>query len=142
MSSTWHDILTPQLWRSIDDRDYAWTRILKDHDSADENDGKDIDWFRTIFKKYGRHILHLRTTWSVVINAASEGGTCTNLQSLRIHNISETKTDKEKDEEDLVREYRRKKERRQRAVDQPLLSPIFDNILTPREAGLRPERRQ
>ncbi|KAK3840277.1 MAG: hypothetical protein JOS17DRAFT_726628, partial [Linnemannia elongata] len=138
----WHDIFIPQLWRAIDDRDYAWTRILMDHDSADENNGKDIIWLRAIFKKYGRHIFHLRTTWSVVINAASEGGTCTNLQSLRIHDISETRTNEEEDEEDLVREYRRKKERRQRAVDQPLLSPIFENILKPWEAGWRSERRQ
>ncbi|KAF9125859.1 hypothetical protein BGW39_007099 [Mortierella sp. 14UC] len=138
----WHGIFISSLWRSIDDRDLAWTRILEAHDCPDKHGGKDINWLNDIFKKYGRHILHLRTTWSVIINAASAGGTCTNLRSLHVNKLYQTRTSKEKLEWRRIERSQRTEDQSRVAAIGPLISPIFDRILSPRSAGGRSLQQQ
>ncbi|KAG0196482.1 hypothetical protein BGX33_001596, partial [Mortierella sp. NVP41] len=51
----------------------------KDRDSDLD---KDRDWLLAVFKKYGHHIRELRIKHAQVLEAVSQGGTCTGLLSL------------------------------------------------------------
>jgi len=93
----WNRHFIPKLWHTIDDRLQSWDRILytchRHHDDFVANsslsddypiDGKDQDWFRKIFSKYGQHIRKLNVGWLILVDAAASSGVCTNLQELEI----------------------------------------------------------
>ncbi|KAF9093999.1 hypothetical protein BGX23_002624 [Mortierella sp. AD031] len=85
----------PSLWRSIDDSTHSWPYILgqitnprsptTSNDTTNNRDSdldKDRDWLLVVFKKYGQHIRDLKIQCALVLDAASQGCTCTELHSL------------------------------------------------------------
>ncbi|KAF9120918.1 hypothetical protein BGW39_010990 [Mortierella sp. 14UC] len=92
VSQAWNKEFIPHLWETIDDRLYSWPRILDRHDARSSKHNKDKAWIRATFAKHAHHIRHLRVQWKVILTAVTYAKTCTNLRSLRIGDLSCTKT--------------------------------------------------
>ncbi|KAG0281256.1 hypothetical protein BGZ95_005626 [Linnemannia exigua] len=70
VSREWNSVLVPHLWSDIDDRLYAWPRILGLDNLCYRRPGTE-DWVREIFKKYYRHIRHLHIRSAILVSAAA-----------------------------------------------------------------------
>ncbi|OAQ28287.1 hypothetical protein K457DRAFT_138752 [Linnemannia elongata AG-77] len=148
----WNHLLTPWLWRSIDDSEYSWPTILSNHKNPESQGDKDADWIRAIFAKYGHHIRELTSQWGVILEVANTSGTCNHLESLRIGDLSTSKT-RDDDANNSgsnagangvpVHRYDGPgPDRHREAATGPLLSPIFEGILEPHQAQHRTVARQ
>ncbi|KAF9334213.1 hypothetical protein BGZ91_010935 [Linnemannia elongata] len=144
---TWHQTLTPFLWHTIDDRLLAWPRILASHDtftpSSSSPGVKGYFWILSGFTRYGHLIRHLRLSWRVLVDIAFETGVCTQLESLETFNLALNRTKKEQEElrrlsnlsiADGGLTY---DQRRNVAVEGPLLSPNFEGVFSPSEIEWR-----
>ncbi|OAQ28304.1 hypothetical protein K457DRAFT_138763 [Linnemannia elongata AG-77] len=106
----WNSTLIPILWHTIDDSTPAWDTILRrcaDPKTTDQSylkpeaglvkesdEGKDREWVRGVFWKYGRFVRKLTVQWPMVLEAVSlaavavaddgGGGGCKNLESLTL----------------------------------------------------------
>ncbi|KAF9088174.1 hypothetical protein BGX29_000403 [Mortierella sp. GBA35] len=154
----WNDLLTPWLWRTIDDSAHSWPTILANHKNPEQQGHKDADWIRAIFAKYGHHIRELTSQWGVILEVANMSGTCNRLESLSVGDLSTSKTldDKEDDAHtgaidsngdssngtEIYRYRGPRQESHHEAVTGPLLSPIFEGVLTPHQAQYRTVARQ
>lgn len=153
----WNHLLTPWLWRSIDDSEHSWPTILSNHKNPESQGNKDADWIRAIFVKYGHHIRELTSQWGVILEVANTSGTCNHLESLRIGDLSASKTRDDITEGNnnnnsgnnagangvSVHRYEGPgPDRNREAVIGPLLSPIFEGILEPLQAQHRTVARQ
>lgn len=157
----WNHLLTPWLWRSIDDSEHSWPAILRNHKNPESQGDKDTDWIRAIFAKYGHHIRELTSQWGVILEVANTSGTCNHLESLRIGDLSISKTRDDDDDDNsnnnssssssneagtnanAVLRYEGPGQRPQHeASTGPLLSPIFEGVLEPRQAQHRTVARQ
>ncbi|KAF9949577.1 hypothetical protein BGZ65_007219, partial [Modicella reniformis] len=101
VNNQWNIQFIPKLWHTIDDSLQSWERILFTYHSDPNNlhvrsrlsawapssitDGKDEDWIRGIFAKYGHHIRRLKVHWIILVDAASTSGVCTDIQDLEIN---------------------------------------------------------
>ncbi|KAF9910529.1 hypothetical protein EC991_006347 [Linnemannia zychae] len=92
VSKAWNEEFIPYLWESIDDCLHSWPKILNRHDAKSSRHNKDEAWIRATFAKHAHHIRYLRVQWKVVLAAVAYAKTCTNLLSLRIGDLSSTKT--------------------------------------------------
>ncbi|KAK3830356.1 MAG: hypothetical protein J3R72DRAFT_528047 [Linnemannia gamsii] len=91
VNHTWNRLFTPSLWQTIDDSTGIWVDILQETPQRDtpicpstlasEKKARN-DWLFSIFAKYGHHIQHLKIRFLIILQAASEGGTCKGLKSL------------------------------------------------------------
>ncbi|KAF9156798.1 hypothetical protein BG015_001130 [Linnemannia schmuckeri] len=152
----WNHLLTPWLWRSIDDSEHSWPIILNNHKNPESQGDKDTDWIRAIFTKYGHHIRELTSQWGVILEVANTSGTCNHLESLRIGDLSTSKT-----WDDIVHGNNNSSgynadatgvtvhryqgpgpDPRHEAAIGPLLSPIFEGLLNPHPAQHRTVARQ
>ncbi|KAF9538826.1 hypothetical protein EC957_006174 [Mortierella hygrophila] len=144
---TWHQILAPFLWNTIDDRLLAWPRILASHDtftlSSSSPGVKGYFWIQSGFTRYGHLIRHLRLSWRVLVDIAFGTGVCTRLESLETFNLALHRTRKEQEElrrlsnlsiADGGMTY---DQRRNAAVEGPLLSPDFEGVFSPSEIEWR-----
>ncbi|KAK3830358.1 MAG: hypothetical protein J3R72DRAFT_456001 [Linnemannia gamsii] len=94
VNHTWNRLFTPSLWQTIDDTTGIWIDILQEKPQkgtpicpstlASEKKARN-DWLFGIFAKYGHHIRHLKIRFLIVLQAASEGGTCKGLKSLEFN---------------------------------------------------------
>ncbi|KAK3816096.1 MAG: hypothetical protein J3Q66DRAFT_192325 [Benniella sp.] len=100
VNSHWNKCFIPKLWHTIDDTLQSWEQILftchsdpsqivthsklSSFKPSSVTDGKDEDWLRAIFAKYGQYIRKLKIHWAILVDAASTSGVCTNLQDLEI----------------------------------------------------------
>ncbi|KAF9929257.1 hypothetical protein FBU30_001739 [Linnemannia zychae] len=80
----WNQQFIPALWRTIDDRLFSWSAILKPISLYETHNNLGTEWLRSIFKKYGQHIRQLTIFWAITFVAAEESGTVTQLDSLTI----------------------------------------------------------
>ncbi|KAG0375022.1 hypothetical protein BGX24_009640 [Mortierella sp. AD032] len=158
----WEYLLTPWLWRSIDDSKYSWPAILTKHKDPEAQGGKDKEWIRAIFTKYGHHIRKLTSQWGVILEIANLSGVCGQLESLRTGDFSTSKTWDDSNDgstnggssggsgtnADLegggmtVYRYQVRTERDHPAVTGPLISPIFKSVLAPHQSQFRTIARQ
>ncbi|KAF8945504.1 hypothetical protein BGZ47_002506 [Haplosporangium gracile] len=151
----WNHLLIPWLWRSIDDSEHSWPTILSNHKNPESQGDKDADWIRAIFTKYGHHIRELASQWGVILEVANTSSTCNHLESLRIGDLSTSKTwDDNVDENNsngnnvdangvTVHRYQGPgPDPRHEAAIGPLLSPIFEGLLGPHRAQHRTVARQ
>ncbi|KAG0280239.1 hypothetical protein BGZ95_010838 [Linnemannia exigua] len=153
----WKYLLTPWLWRSIDDSKYSWPDILTKHKDPEAQGHKDKEWIRAIFAKYGHHIRELTSQWGVILEIANLSGVCGQLESLRTGDLSTSKTrDDYADNSAIgggtnagseggsmtVYRYQGRTEPQQEAATGPLISPIFEGILAPRQSQYRTLARQ
>ncbi|KAG0298919.1 hypothetical protein BGZ96_004226 [Linnemannia gamsii] len=155
----WNHLLTPWLWRSIDDSENSWPVILSNHKNPESIGDKDTDWIRANFAKYGHHIRELTSQWGVILEVANTCGTCNHLESLRIGDLSLSKTRDDNHDSsnnnsssgshgtgtntNTVPRYEGPGLRPlNEATTGPLLSPIFEGILQPRQAQHRTVARQ
>lgn len=145
---TWHQTFTPFLWHTIDDRLYAWPRLLAIHDTFTSPGLKGYFRILSAFTRYGHHIRHLRLSWRTLIDIAFVAGSCTQLQSLSTFNLAVNRTTREQEEirrllnlsvEDGGQTY---DERRNLAVEGPLLSPEFAGVFSPSEIHCRSLQQQ
>ncbi|KAG0298907.1 hypothetical protein BGZ96_004214 [Linnemannia gamsii] len=146
----WHQTLTPFLWHTIDDRLYAWPRLLATHDTFTLNCPGFKGYFRILsaFTRYGHHIRHLRLSWRALIDIVFVAGSCTQLQSLSTFNLAVNRTTKEREE---IRRLANLSidnggltydEHRNLAVEGPLLSPEFAGVFSPSEIEWRSVQEQ
>ena len=100
VNSHWNKRFIPKLWHTIDDTLQSWEQILftchsdpcqlvthsklRSFKPSSVTDGKDEDWLRAVFAKYGQYIRKLKIHWAILVDAASTSGVCTNLQDLEI----------------------------------------------------------
>ncbi|KAG0216292.1 hypothetical protein B0O80DRAFT_524273 [Mortierella sp. GBAus27b] len=89
VNSQWNEYFIPKLWHTIDDRLQSWEKILgaihsTGHAIPPVAEGKDEDWIRRIFTKYGHHVRRLHLKWPLLVDAIGSTGSCTNLQDLKI----------------------------------------------------------
>ncbi|KAG0322805.1 hypothetical protein BGZ97_003744 [Linnemannia gamsii] len=155
----WNQLLTPWLWRSIDDTKHSWPSILSNHRNPESHGDKDADWIRAIFAKYGHHIRELTSRWGIILEVANTSGTCNHLESLCIDDLSISRTWDDNNSindnssggssneagtnANTVHRYEGPGLRpHQEATRGPLLSPIFEGILEPRQAQHRTVARQ
>lgn len=151
----WNHLLTPWLWRSIDDSEHSWPTILSNHKNPESQGDKDTDWVHAIFAKYGHHIRELTSQWGVILEVANTSGTCNHLESLRIGDLSASRTRDDIADgnnnsvnhagasgESVHRYEGPSLHRSHEAVIGPLLSPIFEGILEPHQAQYRTVARQ
>ncbi|KAF9540898.1 hypothetical protein EC957_003645 [Mortierella hygrophila] len=152
----WNHLLTPWLWRSIDDSEHSWPTILRNHKNPESQGDKDADWIRAIFAKYGHHIHELTSQWGVIIEVANTSGTCNHLESLRIGDLSTSMTQDDNIDGNnnnsgnnagangvsVLRYEGPAPDRHRVAAIGPLLSPIFERILEPHQAQYRTVARQ
>ncbi|KAF9922218.1 hypothetical protein FBU30_007704 [Linnemannia zychae] len=144
VSKDWNHAFIHVLYRTIDDCQGAWHRILKSHDNPDINNGFDRDYIYSIFQKFGSHIRHLHTTWRVIVDAAYLGQTCTQLQSFSSFNSSIMYTHKGIAEYEDTRDKGELtyKERREPGVTGDFLSSEFVDAFYPIAAGWRTQEEQ
>ncbi|KAF9325518.1 hypothetical protein BGZ91_002355 [Linnemannia elongata] len=79
----WNRILTPLLWHTVNIDTMPWLKkfdkVANDRKSSEETEM----WIKLVFERHGRHIRHLDTYWSSVIEVASlDVSNCRNLVSL------------------------------------------------------------
>ncbi|KAF9906094.1 hypothetical protein EC991_000961 [Linnemannia zychae] len=140
---TWNRLLIPYLWHSIDDSRFQWLAILQHHDLASPPGGKDKDWIFALFAKYGHHIRHFHTRWKVLLNAAGSAPGCSQLRSLAIYDMTNSRTSEEAAEDMRLwtmapNDNSRSAANRARAgVTGPLLSPDFEGVFRPAAVRLR-----
>ncbi|KAF9084206.1 hypothetical protein BGX23_010746 [Mortierella sp. AD031] len=79
---SWNRILTPLLWREVDDRSGSWKRII-----SKDTGGQAEEWVRSIFAKYGHHIRRLTIHSHVILEAAMLRCQCQRLRSLLMHQL-------------------------------------------------------
>ncbi|KAF9922212.1 hypothetical protein FBU30_007698 [Linnemannia zychae] len=139
----WHQVCAPILWHTIDDRLYAWPRILSTHDvTALSKPVRDYIRILSGFTRYGSLIRHLRVSWRVMIDIAFTAGTCTQLETLATYNLgNRTKRElaelKKQSELHLLRTGLTYDQRQNMAIAGPLLGSRFDGIFTPSEIEWR-----
>ncbi|KAF9121825.1 hypothetical protein BGW39_010232 [Mortierella sp. 14UC] len=155
VSRSWSGVFIRQLWKTIDDTQHAWPRILKEYDSDNaKRCEQDEAWVIGIFAKYGQHIQHLNLHWKVTIKAASTNcdnipAACPNLKSLSVSNVNTNLTLQQEKARDVL--YKNvhptngaitHSTRALEALTGPLLSPIFENAFEPVVRGIRTEGQQ
>ncbi|KAF9119656.1 hypothetical protein BGW39_000132, partial [Mortierella sp. 14UC] len=52
-----NELLIPMLWHTIDTRTGRWNEIFRDFDTGSRSRDDIVAWVKTIFLKYGHHIL-------------------------------------------------------------------------------------
>ncbi|KAF8946189.1 hypothetical protein BGZ47_001077 [Haplosporangium gracile] len=142
---TWHQTLIAFLWHTIDDRILAWPRILSTYDTFSFSSPglRGYLWILSGFTHYGHHIRHLRHSWRILMDVAFVSGACTRLETLETFNLVLNKTRRE--QEELLRfaslsiadggsTY---DQRRNLAVEGPLLSADFVGVFSPSEIEWR-----
>ncbi|KAF9910540.1 hypothetical protein EC991_006358 [Linnemannia zychae] len=82
VSHLWNRTMVPSLWHTINDTHYQWPRILKAHDHPSVRNGRDRNWIKALFTKYGTWIRVLSIHWKVILEAAYFSGSCTNIHTL------------------------------------------------------------
>ncbi|KAG0060487.1 hypothetical protein BGZ89_012233 [Linnemannia elongata] len=92
VSRLWNKAAVPSLWHTINDSEYQWPKILKAHDYSRINNGKDRNWIRATFTKYGAWIRVLSIHWRVTLEVAHFCGSCTNIHTLVLSNPFKNKT--------------------------------------------------
>jgi hypothetical protein len=98
VSRLWNKAAVPSLWHTIDDTEYQWPNILKAHDHPRINNGKDKNWIKAIFTKYGTWIRVLSIHWKITLEAAHFCGSCTKIHTLILSNPFKYKTTLEEQE--------------------------------------------
>ncbi|KAG9064993.1 hypothetical protein KI688_002312 [Linnemannia hyalina] len=92
VSRLWNKATVPSLWHTINDNEYQWPKILKAHDYPRINNGKDRNWIRATFTKYGAWIRVLSIHWRVTLDVAHFCGSCTRIHTLILSNPFKNKT--------------------------------------------------
>ncbi|KAF9540894.1 hypothetical protein EC957_003641 [Mortierella hygrophila] len=92
VSRLWNKATVPSLWHTINDNENQWPKILKAHDYPRINNGKDRNWIRATFTKYGAWIRVLSINWRVILEVAHFCGSCTHIHTLILSNPFKNKT--------------------------------------------------
>ncbi|KAG0293301.1 hypothetical protein BGZ96_003020 [Linnemannia gamsii] len=70
VSRDWDLAFYPHLWETIDDRLYAWPRILSEKEPA-PNIVQTEHWIQSAFAKHHMHIKHLHICSTILVKAAA-----------------------------------------------------------------------
>lgn len=126
VSRLWNKAAVPSLWHTIDDTEYQWTKILKAHDYPRINNGKDRNWVKATFTKYGSWIRVLRIHWKVTLEAAYFCGSCTKVHTLSLSNPFNYKTTLE--EQEFRANIRRERQAGQEAGPLASMRSMFSRV--------------